>query len=246
MTAREWEYRPAPDLEKGLEERLRDFPREPDLMAYALRSAAALALRAWLRTYHRLRIIGRENLPAEGSFVLVGNHASHLDALCLTASLPLKQLHRAFPAAAADYFFSSFARSVFSAVLINALPFDREVKGEESLSVCARLLANPGNVLVLFPEGTRSPSGELGRFRSGIGRLVTGTSIPVVPSHLSGAAAAWPKGRAFPRPQPLCLRIGAPRSYEELSPSRESVRGTCEDLHDAVAELGRCGREPSP
>ena len=75
----------------------------------------------------------------------MGNHTSHLDAPCLLASLPLRRLHRTFPAAAADYFFSSLPRSAFSAVFINALPFDREVKGAESLTVCGRLLEDPGN-----------------------------------------------------------------------------------------------------
>jgi 1-acyl-sn-glycerol-3-phosphate acyltransferase len=215
------------------------------MLAYALRSSVALAVRGWLRVYHRLRIVGRENMPTEGSFVLVGNHTSHLDALCLAASVPLRKLHRTFPAAAADYFFNSLPRSAISAVLINALPFERETKGAESLSVCARLLANAGNILVIFPEGTRSPSGELGRFRSGIGRLVAGTPIPVVPSHLSGAAAAWPKGRALPRPRALTLRIGQPRSYGELPPSHESVNSICEELHGAVAELGYQTEGPS-
>src|SRR5712691_9167680 len=100
---KEWHYDPAQDLEQPLVERLRRFPREPDMLVYVLRSLAALTMRGWLRTYHRLEIVGRGNLPAEGSFVMVANHSSHLDALCLLSALPLKKLHRAFPAAAADY-----------------------------------------------------------------------------------------------------------------------------------------------
>src|SRR5207248_1251992 len=100
-----WHYEPAGDLEEPLIERLRRFPREPDMLVYGLRLAAALACRGGLRLYHRLAISGRENLPRDGSFVLVANHASHLDVLCLLAALPLARIHRAFPAAAQDYFF---------------------------------------------------------------------------------------------------------------------------------------------
>ena len=56
-----WEYNPAPDLEEGIAQRLARFPREPTMLTYGARSAAALVLRAWLRTYHRLHIIGRAN-----------------------------------------------------------------------------------------------------------------------------------------------------------------------------------------
>lgn len=233
----DWTYEKAPDLDKNLSERLSGFPREPEMSIYALRSMAALVLRGWLRVYHRFQVTGKEHLPAKGSFVLIANHASHLDALCLLSCLPLAKLHRAFPAAAADYFFSSIPRSVFSATVINALPFERQLKGGQSLTVCSELLSNPGNVLVIFPEGTRSPDGELGRFRSGVARLVVGRDIPVVPAWLEGAGAAWPKGAAIPYPKRLRLRIGPPRIYADREDSRESVQGIVNDLREAVEEL---------
>lgn len=234
----EWEYHPAPDLDATMAEALRAFPRQPHMLAYGMRLAAALALRGWLRVYHRLTIEGRHHLPDRGSFVIVCNHTSHLDTLCLLAAVPLRKIHRAFPAAAADYFFSSLPRSAVSAILINALPFDRQHKGAESLSVCAQLLANEGNVLIIFPEGTRTTTGELGRFRSGIGRLVAGTAYPVIPCHLQGGLRAWPKGRLIPRPARLRLRIGTPRDYSDLEPSAESVAAVCRDLQARVAALG--------
>src|SRR5262245_250598 len=105
-----WHYEPAVDLDLPYIERLKHFPREPDMFAYGLRSAGALTVRSYLKLYHRLQMTGLENLHTDGSFVLVANHASHLDILCLLAALPLKKLHRAFPAAAADYFFKSMPR----------------------------------------------------------------------------------------------------------------------------------------
>jgi 1-acyl-sn-glycerol-3-phosphate acyltransferase len=238
----EWEYHPAPDLDETLAQHLRNFPRQPYMLLYAIRSVAALLLRAWMRVYHRLSIDGRDKLPADGSFILVGNHTSHLDTLCMLSAVPLKQIHRVFPAAAADYFFSSLPRSAVSAVLINALPFDRQVKGAESLSACAELLKSDGNVLIIFPEGTRTTDGKMGRFRSGIGRLVAGTDLPVVPCHLEGGLRAWPKGKLLPRPLTLRLRIGEARRYDDLEKSTESVRFICEDLRQSVARLGTGAR----
>jgi 1-acyl-sn-glycerol-3-phosphate acyltransferase len=236
----DWSYEPAPDLQKSVAERLRHFPRHPDMTIYALRSGFQIALRAFLRVYFRFNVQGREFLPADESFVMVCNHSSHLDALCLLSSLPLRRVHRAFPAAAADYFFSSLPRSVLSVIFVNGLPFNRESKGEESLEVCRQLLARPGgNVLILFPEGTRGAAGTIGTFRSGIGRLVAGTRTPVIPCHLSGAHEAFPKGALVPRPRALRLRIGPARTFPDVSPrDREAVARLCADLREEVVALG--------
>lgn len=236
----DWSYAPAPDLEKSVAQRMRHFPRHPDMTIYALRSGFQLALRAFLHTYHRLDVRGREHLPVKESFVMVCNHSSHLDALCLLASLPLRRVHRAFPVAAADYFFASLPRSFVSVVFVNGLPFDRQNKGAESLEVCRQLLARPGdNILILFPEGTRGTSGPIGRFRSGIGRLVAGTRTPVVPCYLSGAREAFPKGSLLPRPGALRLRIGRPRTFPDVSPGDYgAVESLCTQLRDDVVALG--------
>ncbi len=156
----------------------------------------------------------------------------------LIAGLPLRSLHRVFPAAAADYFFGSLPRCAFSSILINGLPFDRGNRGAESLSVCRRLLRNEGNVLILFPEGTRSVTGAMGRFRSGVGRLVEGTDLPVVPCHLSGAYRAFPKGSFLPRPVRLVLTIGSPRTYGGLPRGRETV----DSEHRRLAAPRRVGQ----
>jgi 1-acyl-sn-glycerol-3-phosphate acyltransferase len=237
----EWSYEPAPDLEKSIAERMRHFPRYPDMTVYALRSGFQIALRAFLRSYFRLNVRGREHLPVDESFVMVCNHSSHLDALCLLSSLPLGRVHRAFPVAAADYFFSSLPRTFISVIFVNGLPFDRESKGGESLEVCRQLLSRPGgNILILFPVGTRGASGTFGRFRSGIGRLVAGTGTPVVPCHLSGAREAFPKGARLPRPRALRLRIGRARTFPDVSPrDYDGVESLCDQLRDDVVALGK-------
>src|SRR3982750_3917646 len=85
------------DAHDSLVARLSRCPREPDVLCYAARSASAVLCRAWLKMYHRLEIVGPENLPDEGPFVLLSNHTSHLDALCLLAALPIRRLHSTYP-----------------------------------------------------------------------------------------------------------------------------------------------------
>ena len=207
------------------------------MLVYGLRVGAYLVLRSWLRLYHRLSVTGREHLPRDTSFVMVANHTSHLDALCLLAALPMSKVHKAFPAAARDYFFVNPGRAAATVVVVNAFPFDRRANPLHSLDVCRQLLAEPGNVLIYFPEGTRSTTGELGEFKAGIGMLVAGTNCPVVPCHLDGTYAAWRKSRWLPRPWRIQVKIGAPRCFAELEPCKASALKIGKDLHDAVQAL---------
>jgi 1-acyl-sn-glycerol-3-phosphate acyltransferase len=202
-----------------------------------LRLAIQLAMRAALHTYNRLEVVGRQNLPLDTSFVMVCNHSSHLDAVCLLASLPVTRINSAYPVAAADYFFSTPLRSFLSTIVVNGLPLDRH-KGNDGLQVCRQLLAQANTVLVIFPEGTRTCSGTFGRFRSGVARLVAGTEIPVVPCYLSGAFERWPKGQVLPRPGALRLLIGRPRQFGDVSvQDRAAMTAICSRLRDDIVAL---------
>lgn len=232
-----WRYTPATDLDKSMVERLRNFPREPDMLIYALRALVSLVIRAALRVWHRFEIVGTENLPRGESFVLVANHASHLDTVCLLAALPFRRLHRAFPAAAADYFFQSVRRTWIASIVVNALPFARSAHVRQSLQICRQLLANRGNVLIIFPEGTRSRTGAIGEFKPGIGALVAGSDVAILPCYLEGAFAAWPKGRRLPRPRKVRLIIGSPRHYAAHTADKTDISAIASELRTAVIEL---------
>jgi 1-acyl-sn-glycerol-3-phosphate acyltransferase len=236
---KKWQYDTATDLDQPLLERLRNFPREPDMLVYGVRSLGALVIRALLRIYCRFEIIGEEHLRSNRSFVLVANHSSHLDTVCLLAGLPLRRLHRAFPAAAADYFFKSVPRTWIATVVVNALPFARQTRVRQSLAICGELLGQAGNVLIIFPEGTRSPNGTIQEFKGGIGALLAGRDVPVLPCYLDGAFRAWPKGSCWPRPRKVRLFIGAPRNYVSFAPEKNAATTIAEELHDAVLQLAR-------
>ena len=234
---KKWRYATAQDVERTPLERLRQFPREPDMLVYGLRSFGALIIRALLRIYNRFEIVGHENLRTNRSLVIVANHCSHLDTLCLLAALPLRKLHCAFPAAASDYFFQSVPRIWAAAVLVNALPFARQARVRQSLSLCQEMLANSGTILIIFPEGTRSTTGEVGEFKSGIGALVAARDVAVVPCFIDGSFRAWPKGRRLPRPRKVRLIVGAPRNYRTRTADKIDICAIAAGLRDAVNEL---------
>jgi 1-acyl-sn-glycerol-3-phosphate acyltransferase len=232
-----WRYEPTADFDKDPIDRLKSFPRHPDLFVYTARMIGNFLMRTAMRIWHRLEIAGRENLPREGSFVIVANHASHLDAAALLSALSLTRIHRAFPVAASDYFFTNLPALAFSAVVMNAMPFDRKDNPKYSLSLCRQLLEAPGHILILFPEGTRSLDGNVGRFKPGIGFLIAGTEFPVVPCHISGAWRAWPKGKWIPRPRKLRLVIGEPLRFQGRKPVKDDAVAIAEILRDRVMEL---------
>lgn len=235
----QWHYDPAADLDQALLERLQGFLGKPGLLVYSLRALAATVLGCWLRVYHRLTIVGRENLPLDRSFVLIANHVSHLDTPCLQSALPFRCLQRAFPAAAKDYFCVNAFKALMARIVVNALPFDRHCAPWQSLSVCAQLLERPGHILILFPEGTRAGSAEPGEFKPGVALLAAGRDLPVVPCHLAGTRAALPRGAWFPRPAAIRLTIGRPRNYAHRPATKEAAREICRELREAVMLLGQ-------
>ncbi|MGI8431056.1 MAG: lysophospholipid acyltransferase family protein, partial [Chthoniobacterales bacterium] len=91
--------------------------------------------------------------------------------------------------------------------------------------------------LIMFPEGTRSPTGEMREFKSGVAGLLAGRDVSVLPCYLDGAFRAWPKGKRLPRPRKLRLIVGAPRDYAARGLEKHDLCAIAADLHEAVAAL---------
>ena len=227
------------ELATALAARLRGQPRRPaPRIVHSIRSAWASVLRAYLKTYHRLDITGREHLPGDGrSFVMVANHASHLDALCLLSALPREWLDRAYPVAAEDYFFTSWPAIAASAIFINAIPFGRQSRVRASMECCRRLLRERGNILIIFPEGTRSTDGRIATFRPGIGNLLAGLEVPALPCAIVGTSRAMPKGSFIPRPHKLKLAIGQSQMFAHVEPGRDASHAIAHQLQRTVEDL---------
>ena len=217
--------------------RFHPFRAEPDAFVHRLRAVGGLALRVWLRFYHRFEVVGQEQLQTNRSLVIVANHSSHLDTLCLLAALPVRKLHRVFPAAAADYFFQRPPRT-WIAGAVNAFPFGRRIHVRRGLSMCRQLISQPGNILIMFPEGTRSTTGRTQPFKLGVSALVAGRDVTVVPCYLDGAFNAWPKSRRLPRPKKIRLIVGAPRNYLSYTADKAELGMIASELEQAVKLLG--------
>ncbi|MEM6854779.1 MAG: lysophospholipid acyltransferase family protein [Planctomycetota bacterium] len=234
---RDFDLQPAKDLGLPEAERARSLQREPGLFSLLTSHLWWGVVRVYLKVFHRLRIEGREHLPSEPPFVLVANHSSHLDALVLAAALPARHRRYVFPISAGDVFFETKLATAFSAWCLNALPMWRKNAGRHAMGQLRERFVAGDAGFILFPEGTRSPDGKLQKFRAGVGMLVAGADVPVVPCYLSGAFNALPKGAAFPRPRSLRLRIGEPMNFAETPNHKTGWQDVAGKVRDEVQRL---------
>lgn len=215
----DFKLRPARDHGLAQAERARSLVRESGVVSVAANALWRRVVRLYLRAFHRVRVTGAQHIPAP-PFVMVANHASHLDALTLVAALRGEAARRAVPLAAGDVFFARGAAAAFAAHVLNAAPVWRKRSRPKDVITLRERLVEDGLVFILFPEGTRSRDGAMAAFQPGIGALVAGSDVPVLPCHLDGAHAAWPPQRRLPRPGALHLRIGAPVGVADLANDR--------------------------
>lgn len=233
----DWQYKPAADAGLAPGERLRSLKRETGLLGSLSQSAWRVLVRAYLRGYHRLQVTGAEHLPPRPPFIMIANHSSHLDAVTLASALPWRLRRSAFPIAAGDVFFETPVASIFSAMMLNALPMWRKRCGSHAMQELRdRLIGEPA-IFVLFPEGTRSRDGQMARFKPGIGMIVAGEDVPVVPCYLEGAHRAFAPGSSVPRPVRLTLRIGPAHSFAAVPNERAGWQQIAAELEAAVAAL---------
>jgi len=233
----DWQLKPAHDIELPLNQQFKSVRREGGLINAITHLAWYAFVALYLKLFHRLSIEGRQHLPASGSFILVANHASHLDSLVLASAVSWRMQSRVFPVAAGDTFFSSPLTGTLSALLINALPMWRGRTCTHGLADLRARLTQEQCVYIVFPEGTRSRTGEMAPFRAGVGMLVAATPVPVVPCRLIGTYEALPHDRRLPKPTKLRLRIGEPIMFAQLADDREGWQSVATTIEAAVVTM---------
>ncbi len=162
-----------------------------------LRWLARGGMGLFMHSYVRVQVVGRENIPIEGPFLLAPNHASHLDAPAILTAIAGRR--RVWVAAAEDYFYRSRWRRFVMGRCFDAVAFDRQADGVQGLLRCSEILAR-GDGVLMFPEGTRSLDGRLQPFKIGAAVLAIQRRIPVVPVRIDHAFKLMRKGRRLPRP----------------------------------------------
>ena len=160
------------------------------------------------RCYFSIKCNGLENLPREQPYIIAANHSSHLDTLAIMTVLG-DETKRLRVLAAKDYWFSTRFKSWFSGELLKFVPFDRHANFLQGLRISQAVLEQ-NECLLIYPEGTRSVTGELQPFKPGLGLLAYETGSAIVPAYINGTYHALPKGRNLPRKSRIRVTFGKP------------------------------------
>jgi 1-acyl-sn-glycerol-3-phosphate acyltransferase len=160
-----------------------------------------LILEPALDFYTNRRAIGREDLAGvKGPVILVANHRSHIDTPVILAALPRRLRRRTVVGAAADYFYKNKLVALVVSFIFNTVPLDRKGGGMDKRATNhVDKLLDKGWSLLLYPEGTRSRTGDPGRVRRGAAVLAERHNLPIVPIRVSGTRDAMPPGRFWPK-----------------------------------------------
>jgi 1-acyl-sn-glycerol-3-phosphate acyltransferase len=192
----------------------------------------ALGARLIARSITRVRVEGAiDEIPSNGPVILAANHISNGDAVILGAWLT-KRLGRRI------HWLGK--REMFDWPIVGWMarnggvhPVDRDGADVDAFRTAERVL-NEGQVLMIFPEGTRSPTGELQKPKDGLAMLALRTGAPIVPIGIADTDRVWPKGRLLPRPGGhATMRVGRPfRLSDELASGldRKSAKTAATDL----------------
>jgi 1-acyl-sn-glycerol-3-phosphate acyltransferase len=192
-------------------------------MHFAYRLGHVL-FRALARGFFDFRVIGGDKLPIEGPALIASNHVSFLDP-------PF--VGQVFDEAL--YFFARktlFDHPVVGATLRawQTIPIDQDKPDASSLKATIRLLRS-GKKVLIFPEGTRSPDGELQKAEAGVGLFIAKSAAPVLPVRIFGTYEAFPRGAKFPRPVQITLVVG-----DLYQPDIKGLGIQGRDLYQALAD----------
>lgn len=165
------------------------------MLQFFRRYLLMLMVRPLARLMFGLDVIGAEYLPKDGPAIIAANHNSHVDTVVLLCLFPSKLLPKLRPVAAADHFDKGGFGSWFSRNIIGIIPIKRggAARGEDVLAGAKEALER-GEILVVFPEGSRGAPEEMTKFKGGVARLAEfSPKTPIIPVYLQGAGRSLPK-----------------------------------------------------
>lgn len=166
-----------------------------------------------------IHLRGKENLPLDGPCIIAANHNSHIDTMVLISLFPISKIQKVRPVAAADYFLKNRLVSWFSKEVIGIIPLARKPKksdGHPLLGV-ENALKN-GDIVIVFPEGSRGEAEQMVPFKTGIAHLAKSfPKVPVIPIFIHGAGKCLPKGEALFVPFIMDVSISDPIYFEDES-----------------------------
>jgi 1-acyl-sn-glycerol-3-phosphate acyltransferase len=185
-----------------------------------------------------LEVVGRDRVPAHGGVIVAANHVSYLDIPIVGCSLA----RRADFLAKAELFAHPVVGWLFKR--LGGVPIRRDGVDRNALAEVERRL-KAGRLVVVYPEGTRSPDERLREPKPGVGMLAVRTGVPVVPAYVSGTGEAWPPGSRWLRSRPITVIFGEPVRWDRAdtgtdeTTAKQRYQDVSREIMDRIAELQR-------
>jgi 1-acyl-sn-glycerol-3-phosphate acyltransferase len=193
-----------------------------------------------LRVVYRPWAEGLEHVPASGPAIVASNHLSFSDSLFMPLVVP----RRVTFLAKSDYFTGPGVKGWLTRVFfrgIGQVPIDRAGGKASEAAIRAGLkILGRGDLLCIYPEGTRSPDGRLYRGKTGVARMALEAKVPVIPVAMIDTEKMQPPGRLIPRVMRPGVRFGRPQDfsrYEGMEDDRYVLRSVTDEIMYALMEL---------
>jgi 1-acyl-sn-glycerol-3-phosphate acyltransferase len=177
----------------------------------------------------KLKVEGAERMPKEGGVIIASTHTATLDPVILGCAFPRPLT---FMAKEELFRFPPFAALIRT---LGAFPVKRGEPDRRALRKAVSLLRQ-GRCLVIFPEGTRNPNWQLRQPELGVALLAAWAKVPVLPVAIFGSELLMPKGKFFPRPAPLKVKVGELLWFEGDG-RRESLEAFAWQVMEAISDL---------
>jgi 1-acyl-sn-glycerol-3-phosphate acyltransferase len=187
----------------------------------------------WLRVLFRPWVEGLDHVPDKGAAILASNHLSFSDSFFLPLVVPRKITFLA----KSDYFTGRGVKGFFTKAFfagVGQVPVDRSGgrASEAALRTGLRILGE-GDLLGIYPEGTRSPNGTLYRGKTGVARMAMEAKVPIIPVAMINTYEIQPPGQVLPSIRRVGIRLGRPLDfsrYEGLENDRFVLRSVTDEV----------------
>jgi 1-acyl-sn-glycerol-3-phosphate acyltransferase len=175
----------------------------------------------------RPKIIGKENIPASGGFILSANHLSNWDPPFLATFIDREVCYMAKE--------ELFKNPVFAAAIraLHVFPVKRGAADKNAIKNAIKVLKN-GECLGLFPEGTRSKTGKIGKAESGVSLIAAMTKAPIIPAAIINTDKIFSAEIKFPR---LAVIFGKPINFNGNSKDKDELANFAQEIMNEVAKL---------
>lgn len=186
--------------------------------------------RIWFGTILKTKIIGAENIPKDGAFILAANHVSNWDPPFLGTFIDREVCYMGKEELFKNPIMAWVCRNLY------VFPVKRGTADKTAIKTAIKILKD-GKCFGIFPEGTRSKTGKLGKAESGVSLIAAMTKAPIIPAAIVNTEKIFSRAEKFPR---LAVVYGTPIKFSGSTKDKDAMANFAQELMNEIANLKTC------